>query len=1019
MAFQQTQFLGASISSFTTNVGWGGNPSQLSCVLVEDPTNNDLFSNPPLGSPRIFSFGDFSFGGIVKNYTYNEGEEKTYTVQIDDPREILQGVMVILDGYHGSVSNQIHNVINAIYFYENGTFGLSPSSDAGYTWSRTNSVPLLSSVGTVNDEIGLRRAILETINGPKPIKFNNHYFRINLDNLPQMSPHYRIQGDVISLLDIITQICNDAGFDYIFEIIEPTNDHHVIKIKTIDRTSNEILNSQVNQQSVIKNFIESKRGTELNSFKVGYELNTDKVSTFLFGGNEQRIQESTSIKPYWGLDNNNDPVITEDYHYSRIVAVDCRSISDQLPVRDNFGIDQAGVRYNATVGEMRFVLTSEQSWHAYLQMKKPDMAKRFGLSSIDPKKLKNLMDLQLGKFDGQGWYRDAAGSKIETNDMVGTLHRFYFLLRSVAEKHFGKTFWCVMPHSHKVVDEATGKEMWSLEIIDGGVSDSPPIEVPALVSDLYQTSDGLYTHFVRYDNVSEADTSVFSSDTIYTEDGTNLFMACSVSPNMVNHNGDNGAIITVESPVFKKRNGIILSNIDEIVTLLDGNNQTRSVLQKANKSPQWTIPFDIHTQPSIPARAAIAYIDNTTLYGPWYVQNENGGPVAFEINQSLVPWNHGGTINLNLAANAMISQSSLAQQVTQYADINLAGSPIINLGDKLIEGGPVVTSISCSINDNGVTTQYRMSTFTPSIGQIPKIILNKINSLGKSANSVNFKAKALARSEIRPDMNYLERFSRTSEIVSLNDARTKAITISIAKLFTPHGMMVGGYIGDEEEQPCYIASQTLQEAYSKLNPTGLVGAISMDGLFRPFVINSGNLPKLHNNNLPHDTGCLDASKWSPYTSSNLVSNARFMYAGTSFDDHEIDTSIYATGNPSLINGAKGVGFKAPQILVGWGYDLKGTPISGVDQNDAGSWKAGPLETMWDNNRKMWSSPGNILTGIAISGIPPRSTGIANVETFGRWNVWNKLNQTVPTNATILLGYDTQSNNWVVVASDCE
>jgi hypothetical protein len=166
--YEQQTFLGASITSFNINAGFGDSSSTLSVQLVEDEYNTadgtdagigqdvyhsgtyDNFAPPPVGSPVFFTFGNkraavsdvyqkvyddlyglsgvsvatsgynhFSFGGILQSYTQNKNATGglTYSVQVVDPREILSNVQLILNNYTGSTYGGM-NLINIYGFLE-------------------------------------------------------------------------------------------------------------------------------------------------------------------------------------------------------------------------------------------------------------------------------------------------------------------------------------------------------------------------------------------------------------------------------------------------------------------------------------------------------------------------------------------------------------------------------------------------------------------------------------------------------------------------------------------------------------------------------------------------------------------------------------------------------------------------------------------------------------------------------------------------------------------------------------
>jgi hypothetical protein len=165
--YEQQTFLGASISSFTVNAGFGDTSSTLGVQLVEDQYNKsdesglglgqdvyhngakDIFTPPPVGSPVFFSFGTkrasvqdaylksyddlyekkasegnsardhFTFGGILQTYTQNRSPAGSpmYSVQVVDPREILSNVQLILNNYAGSTYGG-QNILNIFGFLE-------------------------------------------------------------------------------------------------------------------------------------------------------------------------------------------------------------------------------------------------------------------------------------------------------------------------------------------------------------------------------------------------------------------------------------------------------------------------------------------------------------------------------------------------------------------------------------------------------------------------------------------------------------------------------------------------------------------------------------------------------------------------------------------------------------------------------------------------------------------------------------------------------------------------------------
>ena len=179
--YQQQTFLGASIANFSISAGFGSSASTLGVELAEDEFNGsdgkprgqgadvyhrgnnpdgtsagDRFFPPTVGAPVYFSFGEkrakvedsywnvysdlygfnnfrnngttyygsdhFTFGGILKTYTQNKNATGSamYSVQLEDPRELLANYQLILSNYAGTTYNN-SNLCNIYGFLEHNT----------------------------------------------------------------------------------------------------------------------------------------------------------------------------------------------------------------------------------------------------------------------------------------------------------------------------------------------------------------------------------------------------------------------------------------------------------------------------------------------------------------------------------------------------------------------------------------------------------------------------------------------------------------------------------------------------------------------------------------------------------------------------------------------------------------------------------------------------------------------------------------------------------------------------------
>jgi len=290
------KFFGAYVVNVSCSLGWGGETSSCTLTLVEDVKKKVLFNPPKLGTPCLFSVGSFKFGGVFQSYTEKESVSggKQYDVMLESPARILDGVIVVLNGFQGTVytedfylpyekpvllygQNGPTNLFNVFAKKENsvtgGIFGGSGADDTGY---------LVNSI--IND-------IYETVTSPVTVPpgipgyyggkiyYSDSQYVIDLDGLFEPVSRilgYRINSNFISLNSLISEICEQAGYDYIITIDGDKVKNGVITgeakivVKTLQRTSQPT-------PGMIKNIINdykqvSKSKSNLISYELGKEF---------------------------------------------------------------------------------------------------------------------------------------------------------------------------------------------------------------------------------------------------------------------------------------------------------------------------------------------------------------------------------------------------------------------------------------------------------------------------------------------------------------------------------------------------------------------------------------------------------------------------------------------------------------------------------------------------------------------------------------------------------------------------
>ena len=405
-SFEQTQFLGCSVLSFSANAGMNEQSSEVTVELVQDhcvspkvyfPTDGGSaagsftatshteadpgFSFPALGAPVYFRVADFEYCGILQSWNQKEGADgkPIYTVKITDPRALLDNVQVIVGEYQGPIqgmacienqvpgappgancvpTHQLVNIINAYGFLDSlnqncplvtsnpddgsdddvyfgamaGGWGISSEGDIGIPWNylkravqvllgnNTASPSPKFSKGWIFGPPGRGRTLrtgggfqggygeIYTGGGIGVLASPAKYI-IDITEIPDAPDYYRITGPIISLSELISQVCSNAGCDYYIELL-PTAAALIIKVRVIVRTNQPAMGE-------IKKFITDSSalvGTTSNTIGKEYRPNPNnafiigdkKRSVYLHSGGWGGLSGLTgperTIQPYWGRD---------------------------------------------------------------------------------------------------------------------------------------------------------------------------------------------------------------------------------------------------------------------------------------------------------------------------------------------------------------------------------------------------------------------------------------------------------------------------------------------------------------------------------------------------------------------------------------------------------------------------------------------------------------------------------------------------------------------------------------------
>jgi len=177
-----------------------------------------------------------------------------------------------------------------------------------------------------------------------------------------------------------------------------------------------------------------------------------------------------------------------------------------------------------------------------------------------------------------------------------------------------------------------------------------------------------------------------------------------------------------------------------------------SYIGSGKQSLQFAIPPDL----LLPAVMGVPQESGRLSYGPWVtIAPQFGGyfkpwgkAEALE-DESLRPETFGSFAALQTIGgiSAQVAETNLFEAET--GQVELAGAPAYNVGERFATQGPYVSSMSINIDATaGVKTTYKFNTWTPQFGKIAKYNIDRIAKI--TQNRFSFAKKKRDEVEQRP-----------------------------------------------------------------------------------------------------------------------------------------------------------------------------------------------------------------------------------------------------------------------------
>ena len=938
----QQKFLNASISQFSGAVGWGSEPSTLNVTLVEDPKALDAFTAPAVGQPINFVYSGWQFRGILQSWKYSKSESGfIYNVVCTDPREVLDGYQLILGGYTQAITSP--NIANVYGFYESSAFGSSQRNETGIPWQQVRSAAtsIINGGGAFGGAISLRGTT----------------YSIDLSQLPNIDPKYRVGSESMSLMEYISEICEAGSHDFYINVIGG----NTIKVFTIDR-------STAVPPGALTSFVASN--SNITSSEVGVEFRNEPVGKFLTGPNrvDMWIQNvgGQSIWPFWDFETNFNLKMGTGINNAHTVTLDSRSV--QVP-----GV---GPTYETDVDELRSVLDSQAAWETFLQFHSPPHVTTgihinkyddIGIIGSISKAAKVAAGIAANMQTKKEQSEKASDAMDDDHEEAVT--RMYSFLLGYARDYYGKQFMVDIPNVDAAIEPDTDKVRLSYETESLGFIDPDAWDLAISNNIIPQDAnrlageDGRFPPYVRYDNIVSLDFSEVPDDQIiYNAGQTSAFIKCGIREGVAFENVSNvtgpRAVVVLPGVVRQRITpGENNDQVGAIRTVLDDDiiNGNSTPAEKEN----YLNGFGVDNQSDgraglaiLPDMAAIPLKNNKQTYGPWQSVGSNG-KMIFEQDPSLVPWNYGGFAEMNIVGDAKVNDNVSTMQELETGSIEIPGVPAYTMGQQLVGGGPYVTDVTVTIGEGGVTSRYQFSTWTPRFGRLRKANIQRLSLLAKK-NAQNERA---GRSQLvkTPGLSNLQR-----EIRTLKKTKRKGGTSS-------HGVISGEGFADSGViypnvfvQPHYNFTSQLGGDYQRK------AGMSMDGLFRPFTTNpdATGIGMAHYQTPEENAEFPTATDLDPFKSGHDIVMA---VRGSTMPD---DLTLRHDSDPG--SDYRAMALRGPLIMTGPGYDINGKPVPNESggpgetrtdnyesgyQRDQSKWPCGPVYMPWDDERKCWVGGG--------------------------------------------------------------
>jgi hypothetical protein len=1037
------KMFGAYIESISSSVAYGGQGASCQMSLVEDPENDVTITLPEVGTACFIKYGEFEYGGVFQRWTYKEDiSGRKYNVILESPGgKILNGVNAILSSFEGTAynegsgydkfnpsdnpnfTNQIKNVWNPYGHKENfafgGRFGLANTNSAGFPAREL--LNTLELIGRGESNFGDR------------ILYGESEYEIDFGELKEVPEFFRISGQTLSLNAIVSECAEILQYDYFAAIDTETSFLNLVKdlygddyesgggvipdpianglkilIKTIDKTE------QPNPGAVAALVSEAKNnGTHVSS-EVGQELSDEVTQRVVIGGPASRyfVADINDCFAIWGK------LSATSYVLGSIVPVAYQpdaQVTVILDEMEGLGGNVASSlfggfpsSYTATVDELRMARQSQESW----QMFKVFQSIANGTYNQDPwcvgvdftpDLLQQLASGRIGPIRLASTSLTSA-QKAYNQNIQKYVQKIFSKVQEVANNFYGRMFLVPLleepggiSNNLKFIEEDL-LEVSSWELTDSAWVSHKPVKDIGFYQSGRLVSTSVYELNGNYDySPMGGDYAGWQTlpDFPFT-DGIATTKGGKVEDKVFYLNG---------RPYMVFDAGVQVLNFDENTTPDSGLTYLAKKFFGIDIPPErYIAPGKQNTQIQIPPSVAypkflgIPQQSERYSWGPWYRFARYNGKSEVVFDTNLVPENFGSVQRMDAAAFDTANAGVAVIGANESGRVELAEIPEYNIAERFNSTGPYVTNMDVNIGIGGITTSYQFNTWTPNFGKLAKYNADRVSRIFKAT------LEALRRFREKNPKRGFKPISFPKTNSEKNAARLQANR-------TSNGFLLFGYNGltQLEGNGCNLsdafglALPNINKTFGSSNDqqwTGFSTTPEKNVTLNPAFHKPDNLFGEKNGKFVNGGVGPTNRDLDPFFSEAVFGDASSMIQNVDFlavmnksqDGQTHDLQLKEANKVSPVSEVRGVALRGPLVLSGWGFDIANNPVPSVT-NDVTSfdsnacvnrtgWKTGPVNLMWDDQRKIWTGGLEMLTGILDSDI----VGPSNAENPTTFNV---------------------------------